>query len=197
MTHRAQRGATTIEMTLVGIPIIFLLISTFEISRGMWMYNTAATAVREGVRFASVHGFNCVNKPPAVPNQCDVTANDIVQVIRAGLGNNLTHSLNYGPTGAGAAGLPLGTTSASTTLVTFNSGVALSNSFTCKLDGTTLTGGCATRWPPDNDNAVKQIIQVSIQVPFPSALSMFWPGSKQAMFSVVNLWASSSDTMQF
>ena len=46
--RRAQRGATTIEMTLVGIPIIFLLISTFEISRGMWMYNTAATAVREG-----------------------------------------------------------------------------------------------------------------------------------------------------
>jgi hypothetical protein len=194
MKRSSQRGATTIEMTLVGIPIIFLLISTFEISRGMWMYNTAATAVREGVRFASVHGVNCVKVAPAIPNQCDVTANDIVQVIRNGAGNGLTHALNYGPTGAGSAGLPLGTTSATTTLVTFTSATG---SFTCQLDGTTVTGGCAAQWPPNLDNAVKQVIQISIQVPFPSALSMFWPGSKQAMFSVVNLWASSSDTVQF
>ena len=83
MSRQGQRGATTIEMTLVGIPIMFLLISTFEISRGMWMYNTEATAVREGVRFASVHGVNCVKVAPGIPNQCDVTANDIVQVIRA------------------------------------------------------------------------------------------------------------------
>ena len=188
MTRRAERGATTIEMTLVGIPLIFMLISTFEISRGMWMYNTAATAVREGLRFASVHGSNCVNDPPAVPNQCDVTANDVVKVIRAGAGNGLTHSLNYGPTGAGGAGLdPVAT------LVTFTS---FSGSFTCKLDGTS-SGGCSQRWPPDVDNAVKKIITISIQVPFSSALSMFWPGSKPVQFAVVNLWASSSDTVQF
>ena len=194
MSRTAQCGATTVEMTLVGIPIIFMLISTFEISRGMWMYNTEATAVREGVRFASVHGVNCVKLAPGVPNQCDVTANDIVQVIRNGAGNGLTHALNYGPTGAGSAGLPLGTTSATTTLVTFKS---VSGSFTCKLDGTTVTGGCAAQWPPTGDNGVNQVITISIEVPFYSALSMFWPGSKQQMFSVVNLWASSSDTMQF
>lgn len=188
MTSRARRGATTIEMTLVGIPLIFMLISTFEISRGMWMYNTAATAVREGVRFASVHGVNCV-QTSGVPNQCDITANDIVRVIRAGAGNGSTHALNYGPTGAGAAGLP----EASTT-VTFTSA---SGSFNCKLDGTS-TGSCALQWPPTNDNAVKQIIQISVKVPFSSALSMFWPGAGKAVnFAVVNLWASSSDTMQF
>jgi hypothetical protein len=200
MNRYSRRGATTIEMTMVGIPLIFTMISIFEISRGMWMYNTAATAVREGVRFASVHGVNCVYNTPGIPNSCEVTANDIVGVIRAGAGNGstsfqhaYTNSGNYGPTGAGGAGLPLGTTSATTTLVTFKSA---SGSFTCKLDGTS-TGNCALRWPPDNDNAVRQVIQISIQVPFPSALSMFWPGSKQAMFSVVNLWASSSDTVQF
>ena len=189
---RTQRGATTIEMTLVGIPIIFLLISTFEMSRGMWMYNTAATAVREGVRFASVHGVNCVKLAPGIPNQCDVTANDIVQVIRNGAGNGLTHTNNYGPTGAGSAGLPLGAAPLMS-VVTFKS---VSGSFTCNLDGSS-TGNCALQWPPDNDNAVKQIIQISIQVPFYSALSMFWPGSSPVKFSVVNLWASSSDTMQF
>jgi hypothetical protein len=189
MTRRAQRGATTIEMTLVGIPIIFLLISTFEISRGMWMYNTAATAVREGVRFASVHGVNCVKVAPAIPNQCDITANDVVRVIRAGAGTGSTHGLDYGPTGAGGAGLPEGST-----LVTFTSATG---SFTCTLDGLTATGGCAAQWPPNLDNAVRQVIQISIQVPFYSALSMFWPGSKPVNFATVNLWASSSDTVQF
>ncbi|MCU1339143.1 MAG: TadE family protein [Bryobacterales bacterium] len=192
MIPRAQRGATTIEMTLVGIPLIFMLISTFEISRGMWMYNTAATAVREGVRFATVHGVNCVRLAPGVPNSCEVTANDIVKVIRAGAGNAVTNSqgtsLNYGPTGAGAAGLD-----EVNTLVTFTS---LSGSFSCKLDGTS-TGSCALRWPPDGDNGIKKSITISIKTPFSSALSMFWPGSTPVSFAVVNLWASSSDTVQF
>jgi hypothetical protein len=189
MNRQEQRGATTIEMTLVGIPLMFMLISTFEISRGMWMYNTAATAVREGVRFASVHGVNCVNVVPSIPNQCDITANDIVRVIRAGAGNGSAHGLNYGPTGAGAAGLP-----EATTIVTFKSASAAA--FDCKLDGKS-GGNCAARWPPDLDNGVKKVIQISIKVPFASALSMFWPGSKPVEFSVVNLWASSSDTVQF
>jgi Flp pilus assembly protein TadG len=187
------RGATTVEMTLVGIPIIFLLISIFEISRGMWMYNTASVAVREGVRFASVHGQNCVNNPPSVPNQCDVTANDVVKVIRAGLGSNLTHGLNYGPTGAGAAGLP-----EPTTILTFTSKTV---TFNCPLDGT--SGGearCGQTWPPTTpigENTVRNQISISMRVPFSSALSMFWPGSKPVQFAVVNLWASSSDTIQF
>lgn len=195
---RPRRGATTVEMTLVGIPLIFVLISVFEISRGMWMYNTAATAVREGLRFASVHGVNCVFLAPGIPNSCEVTANNIVAVIRNGAGNAFVNSQgvsnNYGPTGAGAVGLPVGTTTATTTWVTFTSA---SGSFDCKLDGTTSAGGCNARWPPDNDNAVKQIISISLRTPFYSAISMFWPGSKPLSFSAVNLSASSSDTVQF
>ena len=187
--RRGQRGATTIEMTFVGIPLIFLLISTFEISRGMWIYNTAATAVREGVRFASVHGVNCV-LVGGIPNQCDVLANDIVRVIRAGDGNGSNHSLNYGPTGAGAAGL-----SEANTIVTLTSA---SGSITCTLDGQQATGGCNSQWPPTNDNGVKQIITITIRTPFTSAISMFWPGSTPVRnFATVNLWASSSDTVQF
>ena len=186
MIGHSQRGATTIEMTFVGIPLIFILISVFEISRGMWMYNTAATAVREGVRFATVHGVNCV-QTGGIPNQCDVTANDIVRVIRTGLGNGSSHSRNYGPTGAGSVGL-VGTT----TDLTFTSA---SGTLTCKLDGS--TGACDVFWPPANDNAVKQFITISIKAPFRSAISMFWPGSRPMQFGATNLWASSSDTMQF
>jgi len=185
----AQRGATTIEMTFVGIPLIFILISVFEVSRGMWMYETASTAVREGVRFASVHGVNCVNKPPGIPNQCDVTANDIVRVIRAGAGTGSTHGLDYGPTGAGGAGLdPTRTT------VYFTSASTVTP-LACSLDGT--TGACDVQWPPDLDNAVKNVIKITVSTPFRSALSMFWPGSRPMQFGATNLSASSSDTIQF
>lgn len=192
MRPRTNRGATTIEMTLVGIPLIFILISIFEISRGMWMYNTAATAVREGVRFASVHGVNCVHVTPSIPNACEVTANDIVKVIRLGAGDAIVNSQgtsnNYGPTGAGGAGLV-----PTTTVVTFTTP---SLTFSCNLDGSS-TGNCANRWPPDLDNAVKTVITISIRAPFRSALSFFWPGSRPMQFGATNLSASSSDTMQF
>ena len=60
------RGNTIVEFTLVGIPLIFVLISIAEISRAMWAYTTVAHAVREGTRFAIVHGHNC----EVAPNTC-------------------------------------------------------------------------------------------------------------------------------
>src|SRR5215471_18790761 len=56
--NRQRGGSSLIEFTLVGIPIIFVLISTFEMSRGMWLYHTLAYAAREGTRYAIVHGVN-------------------------------------------------------------------------------------------------------------------------------------------
>ena len=100
----------------------------------------------------------------------------------------MTNGLNYGPTGAGAVGLdPV------TTIVTFDS--KSPGTLACKLDGT--TAACDVQWPPDIDNAVQNVITISIQTPFRSAISMFWPGSKPMQFGATNLSASSSDTMQF
>ena len=42
MTRNRLRGSATIEMALVGIPIIFTLSSRFEMARGMWIYHTLA-----------------------------------------------------------------------------------------------------------------------------------------------------------
>jgi Flp pilus assembly protein TadG len=72
-----------IEMTLVGIPVIFILITTFEVARAMWIYHTLAHAVKEGSRYASVHGSNCA----APPNACTVDIAQIAARIRsAGVG---------------------------------------------------------------------------------------------------------------
>jgi Flp pilus assembly protein TadG len=80
--RRNRRGNTMIEFVLVGIPMIFIFISIVEIARGMWTYHTLAYAVREGVRYASVHGKGC-----ASPNTCQVTIGSIATVIQsAGVG---------------------------------------------------------------------------------------------------------------
>jgi Flp pilus assembly protein TadG len=73
--NQKRRGNALVEFTLVGIPMIFLLISTFEIARGMWTYHTLAYAVKEGTRYASVHGKTCT----VAPNSCAVTVAQIAQ----------------------------------------------------------------------------------------------------------------------
>jgi hypothetical protein len=62
--------------------MIFILISIFEMARGMWTYQTLAYSVREGVRYAIMHGKGC-----ASPNTCQVTIGNITGVIQsAGVG---------------------------------------------------------------------------------------------------------------
>lgn len=78
-----ERGSAIVEMTLVGIPMIFVLISIFEMARGMWAYDTLAYAVRETSRYAIVHGQNCSQSP----NSCAITvANLATRLVNAGVG---------------------------------------------------------------------------------------------------------------
>lgn len=73
-----KRGSTLLEFTLVGIPMIFVLISTFEVSRLAWNYHTLTAAVAEAARYAIVHGKNC-SRPP---NSCAVTVADVATRFR-------------------------------------------------------------------------------------------------------------------
>jgi Flp pilus assembly protein TadG len=78
-----KRGSAIIEMTLVGIPMIFVLISIFEIARGMWAYDTLAYSVREATRYAIVHGQNCSTSP----NSCAITVGRLTtKLTNAGIG---------------------------------------------------------------------------------------------------------------
>ena len=54
-----RRGNAAVEFALVGIPVIFTLISVEEISRGMWMYDTLASTVARTARYISVRGQDC------------------------------------------------------------------------------------------------------------------------------------------
>jgi Flp pilus assembly protein TadG len=80
--YNRRKGATILEFTLIGIAMIFVVISFFEMARGMWAYQTLSYAVREGTRYAAMHGKDC-----ASPNTCQVTIAQIVGVIQsAGVG---------------------------------------------------------------------------------------------------------------
>src|SRR5260370_8018949 len=124
-TRRRQKGSSMLEFVLVGIPVIFVLISLFEIARGMWTYHTMAYAVREGVRYATVHGKGC-----ASPNTCQVTIGQITTVIQTA-----------------GVGLP-----ASTTTVTFTpaSGSASSDPMTNHLTSTPTFPPSGAQPPPPN-----------------------------------------------
>src|SRR5207247_600058 len=79
--------------TLVGIPLLFILISTFELSRAMWLYHSVDYAVNEGARYAVVHGQGCTTNG----NSCATTVAAVVnQIIRSAPGllrENLTLQL--------------------------------------------------------------------------------------------------------
>jgi Flp pilus assembly protein TadG len=74
-----QRGQGMVEFVLVSIPLIFILISIFEIARGMWIYHTIQYGVQQGARYLVVHGETCAK----ASTTCSVTVGDVAQVIKA------------------------------------------------------------------------------------------------------------------
>lgn len=78
MRRKSRSGQAFVEFTLVGIPMIFVLISLFEIARITWIYNSLSSAATEATRFAIVHGRNC----STAPNACAKTVADIASCFR-------------------------------------------------------------------------------------------------------------------
>jgi hypothetical protein len=168
-----ERGSSLIEFTLVGIPLIFLLISTVEMARGMWIYHTLAYAIREGTRFVAVKGQGCATSP----SSCAVTVGRIAEEIRR-------------------AGIGLDPEALSG--VTFK---ALSGrTITCATLQDCLSDG--TQWPssagaPDPGAAQGAEIEITATYPFRSALSMLWPGAGKVKFGTFSFPVSSREAIQF
>ena len=175
---RSRRGGQSlVEFTFVGIPMIFVLISVFEISRGMWMYHTLAHSVRDGVRYASVHGYNCTNNN----NTCTVTMRQVAAVIRdAAIGlDPVKTTLNFYT-------LPAASVTKTQT------------GTQCTLDTTTNACSTTNTFPPPACNTPKAcVVEIDIATPFTSALAMVWPGAKPVSFTTGSLGATSADAVQY
>lgn len=162
-----RAGNALIEFTLLGIPLIFVLISTFEMALGMWDYENLAYAIRAGSRYASTHGKGCLNGG----NTCGITVGNVASVIAAS-----------------AAGLP-----SSSMNVTLSSATAAS--VTCN-PLSSCTSNSAT-WPPSGDNAPGMDIQIAGTYTFQSAISMLWPGAGKDSFGTFTFVAYTRQPMQF
>ena len=165
--RRGRTGSTLIEFTLVGIPLIFVLISTFEMARGMWNYQTLAYAVRAGSRYAAMHGKGCSGSG----NSCGITVSNVAGAISTA-----------------AVGLP-----AANFNVVLSSATAAS--VTCAPLSSCNSN--ATAWPPTADNAPGLDIQISATYTFKSALAMLWPGAGKVSFGTFTFVAYTRQPMQF
>ena len=172
--RRQSGGNSLIEFTFVGIPIIFVLISIFQMACSMWLYHSLAFAAREGTRYAIVHGQNCSLNG----NTYCVTVSNIAAVI-----NDSAPGLD--PTQM-------------TVTLTPSQGSATSDTLDNLLKSSTYS---TTTWPPSSPtgtNAVGQPVTISVLYPFNSAVSMFWPGTKPVgPTGRIYMPASSTDVIQF
>lgn len=186
---KKRKGATTIEMALVGIPLIFILISLFEISRGMWMYHTLSYAVKNGVRYSVVHGINCIFTAGGNPNNCPTNIATIAGLIQnAAVGvDPASTKLVFG----------LGNTGAMVTSTCYMGTPGKNPPYGSFPACSTLTDTWPTSDGTGQFNGVGKRIEIDIETPFASALSMFWPGSKPVDFSLVNFGASAADYIVF
>ena len=161
-----------VEFTLVGIPLLFVLVSIFEVARGMWIYQTLAYAMKETARFVIVKGENCV----ATGNSCGVTVQQISSVIQNRGVGLLPGQLNI-------------------TLISTGSTVTCNPLSSCS--GNTTPWPTLTT-PADPGSGRGRDITVTGTYPFRTALSLFWPGSRgQGSLGVFTLGASSRERIEF
>lgn len=168
--QRRERGSALVEFTLVGIGLMFVLISIFEISRGMWIYHTLAHTSKEATRFLIVHGRECQSR-----GSCQT---------EAALGQ-LAARLQYHGVGLLPGQLEIQVYRGGTQVVGTGGGYVLLSSL----------AGSATVWDAAADPG--QPVQVALRYPFRSALAMLWPGAGRVSFTMVTLGANSWDTIQF
>ena len=170
-------GQSLVEFTLVGIPLIFVLVSVFEVSRGMWIYHTLAHAVRDGVRYASVHGYNCTNNN----NTCTVTMRQVAAVIRDA-----------------AVGLDPAKTNLNFYTFATSTTTKVQVGSQCTLDTTTNPCSTTNTFPPPACNTPKACqVEIDITTPSNSAIAMLWPGSSPVSFASGILGATSADAVQY
>jgi len=173
MIHRAARpnekGGTLIEFTLVGVPLVLLLISLIEICLAMWSYHTLAYAVREGVRYASTKGRDC----SLGTNSCGVTIGTIAQQIASAGTGLIPGQLN----------------------VTFTSSAG---SVPCSPISSCYTNSTAWPPSSSSANLPGSLISVSGTYPVQTNLViMFVPGTGASQMGAVTLSASSQQLIQF
>ena len=111
--HDRSRGQAMVEFALVIPVFILLMVSLFDFGRVIWVNDTLASAAREAVRFAIVHGgtesSSCPVGPPSAtavvppassacpyPSPSRQAIKDVANKWAAGTSADVTVSVCYG-----------------------------------------------------------------------------------------------------
>jgi hypothetical protein len=167
--EKSRRGTSFVEFALAGIPAVFILMSTIDLSIGMWQYHTLAMALQEGTRAVVPRGAGCTMNG----NSCGLTVGAVAK-------------------GIAAAAVGISPAQLNVTLSTASGQTQRCNPLNSCYSN-------STAWPPSTnfDNQAGKLITISGQLPYKLAIGMFFPGSKSVDFSTVTLSASSAQAMQF
>ncbi len=177
MRRGGETGNALIEFTLVGIPVVFALISIFEMARGMWIYHTLAYAVKDALRFAIVHGRDYDNATTDSPKQ-----NRVVDV---------ANRIRWAGVGLDPAELTVNLTSSAGT-------ITCSPLSTCVSTADPVSAGNTSVWPDYPANIRGSVLQITASYPFRSAVLMFWPGAGPGViYPAYNFRANSRERVQF
>jgi Flp pilus assembly protein TadG len=172
MRRRGERGSTMVEFTLVGFPLIFILISIFEMARGMWNYHTLEEAVEVGTRYMAVHGSDLQAESACTSNEntCGASLNGVATALANA-----------------AVGLP-----SSAWNVTLTAGSA---SHSCSPLSSCV--GVTTTWPPSGNNTPGTAIEISATYTFTNSLFYFFPSQSSFVFGSYTFAAESQQTILF
>jgi Flp pilus assembly protein TadG len=144
-----KRGNVTLEFSLVGIPLIFILISVAGMTFAMMTVHTMQEAVEQGARYAVTHGKTCTTGS----NSCSVTIGTLASIVAAQ-----------------AAGI-----NSSSMVVTFTPDSGSTNAISCNPLSSCV--GDATVWPPSGDNNPGKDLVISADYTYATPIAMFWPGA--------------------
>jgi Flp pilus assembly protein TadG len=154
-----ERGNQTLEFTLIGLPLVFMLFSIANMCFAMLTLHTMQEAVEQGARYVVTRGSTCSSGT----NTCTATVQQIAGTIAnsaAGISpSNLNVSLIPATAGNTVTCNPL-----SSCLASCPSG--------CNASRTNVFPGSAS-----SDNSPGKEIVVSADCSVASPIFMYWPGS--------------------
>jgi Flp pilus assembly protein TadG len=157
--HRNERGSQTLEFTLIGIPLTFMLFSIANMCFGMLTLHTMQEAVEQGARYVATRGSTCSSGT----NSCTVTVQQIANSIAVNAAGISSSKLNVTLIPASGSTNQISCSPVSTCLSSCSSG--------CNASRTTV-------WPTStsSDNSPGKDIIITADCTVAAPIFMFWAG---------------------
>jgi len=166
---KPRRGNAVVEFTVVGIPMVFLVVSVFSMAFGMWNYHTMANAVSATARAVAVRGSESVAK-----GRTAMTVREVAELL----------AFN---------GLGLSPNTWNVTLVANATGTPVTR--TCNPLQSCLADGSV--WPPAGSNGQGTAIRIVGRYPV-GLPGMFWAGAGRGLSAgSYTLGAAAQEEIQF